>query len=420
MTGPNAPKLAFDAHAVRADFEILKRQINGKALVFLDSAASSQKPLQVLQAMDNYYNTSHANVHRGIYQLSEEATDAFENARGRVARFINAKSKKEVIFTRNTTESVNLVAQSWGRANLRPGDEILLTVMEHHANLVPWQLIAQEKNATLRFIPLTEDYQLDLTKLNGLLNERTRMVAFAHASNVLGTITPVRQIVDVAHAFGAVTLVDGAQGVPHFPVDMQALGCDFYAFSSHKMCGPTGIGVLWGRRELLEAMPPFLGGGEMIRRVELESSEWNALPHKFEAGTPAIAEAIGLGAAVDYLSGLGMDAVCVHEKEITAYAMDRLAEVPGLTVYGPSDLKVRGGVASFSLDGLHPHDVATILDSEGVAVRAGHHCAMPLHKILNVSATTRASFYVYTVPEEIDKLVEALYKAKHIFSRGHL
>lgn len=420
MAVSNLTRLGLDVQAVRADFPVLSRQINGKRLVFLDSAASSQKPLQVIEAIGNYYRTSHANVHRGIYRLSEEATDAFENARSRIARFINATSAREVIFTRNATESVNLVAQSWGRANLRPGDEILLTVMEHHANLVPWQLIAEEKGARLRFIPLTEDFRLDLSGLDGLLNERTKLVAFSQASNVLGTLTPVRRIVDAAHAIGAVTLVDGAQGVPHMPVDVQALGCDFYVFSGHKMCGPTGIGVLWGRRALLESMPPFMGGGEMIRRVELEHSQWNSVPHKFEAGTPAIAEAIGLGAAVDYLSALNMEAVRAHEKALTAYALERLAEVPGLTAFGPTDLEVRGGVVPFVLDDAHPHDVATILDSEAVAVRAGHHCAMPLHKILNVPATSRASFYIYSVPEEVDRLVEALYKVKHIFSGGRV
>ena len=420
MTVYHPPRLGFDVQAVRADFPILDRNINGKKLVFLDSAASSQKPLQVIEAISNYYRTSHANVHRGIYRLSEEATDAYENARGRVARFINANSKNEIIFTRNTTESINLVAFSWARANVNAGDEILLTEMEHHANLVPWQLVAQEKDARLRFIPITDDGLLDLTEMDNLLTERTKLVAFTQASNVLGTLTPVREIVDRAHSVGAVTLVDGAQGVPHMPVDVQALGCDFYAFSSHKMCGPTGVGVLWGRREILEGMPPFMAGGEMIRRVELERSEWAEIPHKFEAGTPAIAEAIGLGAAVDYLSDLGMEAVRAHEKELTAYALERLVEVPGLTVYGPTDLEVRGGVATFALDSAHPHDIATILDSEAVAVRAGHHCAMPLHKRLCLPASTRASFYIYNTLEEIDRLIEALYKVKHIFSRGRL
>jgi len=415
---PTKPKI--DVQAIRADFPVLDREINGKKLVFLDSAASSQKPLPVIEAIGKYYRTSHANVHRGIYRLSEEATDAFEKARDRVASFINAPSRKEVIFTRNTTESINLVAYSWARANLCSGDEILLTEMEHHANLVPWQLVAQEKDLKLRFIPITEDGKLDLSELDSLLTERTKLVAFTQASNVLGTLTPVRQIVDAAHAVGAIAVVDGAQGVPHLPVDVQALGCDFYAFSSHKMCGPTGIGVLWGRRELLQGMPPFMGGGEMIRRVELERSEWNELPYKFEAGTPAIAEAIGLGAAVDYLNALGMEAIRAHEKELTGYALERLVEVPGVTVYGPTDLEVRGGVAAFALDGAHPHDVATILDSEAIAVRAGHHCAMPLHKRLCLPATTRASFYIYNQPEEIDRLVEALYKVKHIFGRSRL
>jgi cysteine desulfurase/selenocysteine lyase len=416
LTLSSQTRLGFDVQAVRADFPVLKREINGKQLAFLDSAASSQKPVSVLDAIDRYYRTNHANVHRGIYRLSEEATDAYEKAREKVAGFINAGSKKEVIFTRNTTESINLVAYSWARTNLRAGDEILLTVMEHHANLVPWQLVAQEKDVRLRFIPITADGRLDLGDIDGLLTDRTRLVAFTQISNVLGTINPVRQIVDMAHRVGAITLVDGAQAVPHLPVDVQALGCDFYAFSSHKMCGPTGVGVLWGRRELLESMPPFLSGGDMIRRVELEHSEWAALPNKFEAGTPAIAEAIGLGAAVDYLAALGMDAVHAYESELTAYALERLQEVPGVTIYGPTDLQVRGGVVAFNLDGAHPHDVATILDSEAIAVRAGHHCAMPLHKVLGLAATTRASFYIYNTTAEIDRLVDALYKVKHIFS----
>jgi cysteine desulfurase/selenocysteine lyase len=399
---------------------VLRRQINGKTLVFLDSAASSQKPRQVIDAIVHYYENTHANVNRGIYRLSEEATDAYEQARSRTARFINAPSSKEVIFTRNATESINLVAQSWGRANLGAGDEILLTQMEHHANIVPWQLLAQEKDVVLKFIPLTETGELKLDELDGLLTDRTKMVAFTQASNVLGTLNHVRPIVDAAHAMGALTLVDGAQAVPHMSVDVQALDCDFYAFSGHKMCGPTGIGVLWGRRELLDAMPPFLGGGDMIRRVELDRSEWAAVPQKFEAGTPAIAEAIGLGAAVDYLETLGMEAVREHEKELTAYALDRMSEIPGVKVFGPTDVEIRGGVVSFAMQEAHPHDIATILDSEAIAVRAGHHCAMPLHKWLSVPATTRASFYIYNTQEEVDRLVEALYKVKHIFSRGHL
>ncbi len=417
MTTSHPALTALDVQSVRADFPVLERRIHGQELVFLDSAASSQKPLAVIETMSNYYRNSHANIHRGIYRLSEEATDAFENARGRVARFINAPSRRELIFTRNATEAINLVAQSWGRANLAPGDEIVLTEMEHHANLVPWQLIAQEKEARLRFIPITEDGRLDLSALDGLLTERTRMVAFSQASNVLGTLTPARQIIDAAHAVGAITLVDGAQGAPHMPVDVQALGCDFYAFSSHKMCGPTGVGVLWGRRKLLESMPPFMSGGAMIRRVRLESAEWAELPAKFEPGTPAIAEVLGLGAAVDYLSALGMEAVRAHGKEITAYALERLAEVPGLTIYGPSDVELRGDVISFSLDEVHAHDVAAILDGQGVAVRAGHHCAMPLHTKLGLAATTRASFYIYNTTQEIDRLIEAIYKVKHTFAR---
>jgi cysteine desulfurase/selenocysteine lyase len=409
----------LNVEAIRADFPVLEREINGKSLVFLDSAASSQKPLPVIDAISDYYRLHHANVHRGIYRLSEEATDAYEKARGRIARFINAASTKEVIFTRNATESINLVMHSWGRTNVQEGDEIWLTEIEHHANLVPWQMLAEEKGARLRFIPLTEDCRLDLSVLDDL-SERTKIVAVTQASNVLGTLPPVRRIVDAAHAVGAITVVDAAQSVPHMAVDVQALGCDFYAFSGHKMCGPTGIGVLWGRRELLERMPPFLAGGEMIRRVEWERAEWAGLPAKFEAGTPAIAEAIGLGAAVEYLEALGMGAVREHEKELTAYALERLAEVPGLMVYGPKDLDVRGGVAAFTLAEAHPHDIATILDAEGVAVRAGHHCTMPLHKKLGLSATTRASFYIYNTQEDVDRLVEGIYAVKHIFSRGQV
>ncbi len=408
---------ALDVRAIRADFPILERQVHGKPLVFLDSAASSQRPRQVIDAMDEYYRHSHANVHRGVYTLSEEATDLYEAARKKVMRFIGAKSSREVIWTRNATESINLVAYSWGHANLKEGDEIISTEMEHHANIVPWQLLAKEKGATLRYIPITDQGLLDLDEFDQMLNPRTKLVAVSHMSNVLGTITPIPEIARRAHAVGALCLVDGAQSVPHMPVNVQELGCDFMAFSGHKMCGPTGIGVLWGRRDLLESMPPFLTGGEMIRRVTLEGSEWNDLPYKFEAGTPAIAEAIGLGVAVDYLNGLGMAAIHAHERETVAYAMERLAEVPGLQVLGPADPEQHGGLTTFTLDGIHPHDLATILDAEGVAVRAGHHCAMPLHLRLGLSATTRASFYIYTLPEEVDALVEALYRAKQIMSR---
>jgi len=412
---PSAKTL--DVRAVRADFPILDREVHGKPLAFLDSAASSQKPSVVIDAMSDYYRTTHANVHRGVYALSEEATARYEGARKKVAGFIGAKSSREIIFTRNTTESINLVAQAWGRANLKRGDEILLTELEHHSNIVPWQLIAKETGAKVRYIPVDGQGVLQLDALDALLSERTRIVSFTQMSNMLGTITPAVEIVRRAKAVGAVALIDGAQSIPHLPVNVQELGCDFLAFSGHKMCGPTGIGVLYGRRELLEAMPPFLGGGDMIRRVTFEDAEWNELPWKFEAGTPAIAEVIGLGAAVDYLSGLGMEAVRAHEREITAYALDRLAEVPTLTMYGPTDTEVRGGVATFNLGDIHPHDVAAGLDAEGIAIRAGHHCAMPLHQKFGLTATSRASFYVYSLLEEVDRLVDALYKVKSTYAR---
>jgi len=407
----------LDVRAIRAEFPILERQVHGKKLVFLDSAASSQRPRQVIDAMDEYYRHSHSNVHRGVHALSEEATDLYEAARKKVMRFIGAKSSREIIWTRNATEAINLVAYSWGRTNVDQGDEIIATEMEHHSNLVPWQLLAKERGAKLRFIHVANGGVLKLDELGSLLTRRTKLVAVSHMSNVLGTINPVREIAERAHSVGALCLVDGAQSVPHMPVNVQELGCDFMVFSGHKMCGPTGIGVLWGRRDLLESMPPFLAGGDMIRRVTLEGAEWNDLPYKFEAGTPAIAEAIGLGVAVDYLSGLGMSAVRAHEIETVAYALERLAEVPGLRLLGPTDPEQRGGLTTFTLDGIHPHDLATILDSEGIAVRAGHHCAMPLHLKLGLPATTRASFYIYTLLEEIDALVEGLYRAKQIMTR---
>jgi len=419
MIKPSAPlsQATLAAHAVRAEFPILSREVHGKPLAFLDSAASSQKPVSVIEAMNAYYRTTHANVHRGVYTLSEDATELYEGARKKVAKFIGAKSSREIVFTRNTTESINLVAQAWGRATLKPGDEMLLTELEHHSNLVPWQLIAKETGAKIRYIPVDGQGILQLDALDGLLTERTKLVAYTQMSNMLGTITPAAEIARRAKAVGAVSLVDGAQGVPHLPVNVQELGCDFLAFSGHKMCGPTGIGVLYGRRELLEAMPPFMGGGDMIRRVTYEDAEWNDLPWKFEAGTPAIAEGIGLGAAVDFLSGLGMEAVRAHEREITAYALERLAEVPTVAIYGPTDPDIRGGVATFNLGSVHPHDVAAGLDAEGIAIRAGHHCAMPLHQKMGLTATSRASFYVYTLPEEIDRLVEALYRVKSIYDR---
>ncbi len=402
----------YSAAAIRHDFPILSRQVHGKPLVFLDSAVSSQKPLAVIEAMNVYYRTTHTNVHRGVYELSEEAT---AKARVKVARFINARQSKQVIFTRNTTEGINLVAYSWGNANIHQGDLIVLTEMEHHSNLVPWQLLAQRTSARLEFVPITDDGLLRLDVYEQLLQQQPKLVAFTHVSNVLGTINPAKQMIAQAHAAGAIVLLDGAQSVPHLPVDVQDLDVDFLCFSGHKMLGPTGIGVLYGRRDLLEAMPPFLGGGSMIRKVELRQSTWDDLPWKFEAGTPAIAESIGEGAAVDYLTDLGMENVRRHEQEITRYAIEQLRSVPGLTIYGP-DAEHRSGVTAFTLGDIHPHDLSSILDQEmGVAVRAGHHCTQPLHQRLNVAATARASFYVYTIPEEIDVLVKGLHKALQIF-----
>ncbi len=403
------------AKDIRKDFPILSRQVHGKPLVYLDSTASSQKPRAVIDAMSEYYQTTHANVHRGVYEISEEATARMEKARVKVARFIHARQGKQVIFTRNTTESINLVAYSWGDANITAGDLIVLTEMEHHSNLVPWQLLAQRKGARLEFVPVTDDGLLRLDIYEQLLQQQPKLVAFTHMSNVLGTINPAQQMIAQAHAVGAVVLLDAAQSVPHLPVDVQALDVDFLCFSGHKMLGPTGIGVLYGKRNLLEAMPPFMGGGDMIRKVGLRESSWNDLPWKFEAGTPSIAEAIGLGVAVDYLNALGMENVLWHEQELTQYAMERLQTIPGLTIYGPR-AEQRGGVLSFTLGDIHPHDLASILDQEaGVAVRAGHHCAQPLMERFNLSATARASFYVYTIPEEIDVLVQGLHKAIEIF-----
>lgn len=409
----------LDIAAIRADFPILDQEVHpGKRLVFLDSAASSQKPRQVIEAMRCYYEYDHANVHRGIHVLSERATAAYEGAREKVRAFINARSSREIIFTRNTTESINLVAHTWGRANLRPGDVVVLSEMEHHSNIVPWQILAGQIGFRLRYIPITDEGLLDLDAYAALLrDEPVKLVSVMHVSNVLGTVNPVKEMIAQAHAAGALFLVDGAQSVPHLAVDVQALDVDFLAFSGHKMAGPTGIGVLYGKRALLEAMPPFLGGGEMIKKVTLEGSTWNDLPHKFEAGTPAIAQAVGLGAAVDYLSALGMDNILAHEKIVVDYALDRLSEIPGLTIYGPGP-EHRNGVAAFTLQDVHAHDVAQLLDAEGVAVRAGHHCAMPLHKRLGVVATARASFYVYNTRDEVDALVEAIYNARRVFRLG--
>jgi len=397
----------LDIERVRADFPALSRTVHGRPLVFLDSAASSQKPLPVLEAMERVYRECYANVHRGIYAFSEEATLAYENARDRVASFINAPVREGIIFTRNTTEAINLVAYAWGRTNIRSGDRILLTEMEHHSNLVPWQLLAQEKDAQLVYLPITDDGLLRMDLLDSLLDERVKLVAVTMMSNVLGTVNPVKEIVRRAHAAGAVVLVDAAQSVPHMPVDVQDLDCDFLAFSGHKMCGPTGIGVLYGKEALLEAMPPFLGGGDMIRKVEWESATWNRLPWKFEAGTPAFVEGIGLGAAVDYLTAIGMEAIAAHERELTAYALERLSALLGLNIVGPPAHQ-RGGVVAFTFRGIHPHDIAHMLDMEGIAVRAGHHCAQPLHRRLGLTATVRASFYLYNTAEEVDALARAL------------
>ncbi len=405
----------LDVLKIRRDFPILGREVRpGIPLVYLDSTATSQKPLVVIEAMDDFYRRYNANIHRGIHTLAEESTAAYEAARKRVADFIQAASPRQIIFTRNATESINLVAQSWGRANLKPGDLVVLTEMEHHSNLVPWHILAGEKDLRLEFIPVTPDGLLDLDGYRSLLELEPKLVSFTHMSNVLGTINPAAEIVRLAHQAGAITIIDGAQSVPHFHVDVQQLDVDFMAFSAHKMCGPTGVGVLYGKKALLEAMPPFLGGGDMIKRVHLRSFTPNELPYKFEAGTPAIAEAIGLGAAVDYLTQTGMESIAAHEHEIVEYALERLEEIPGVSIFGPP-AQYRGGVASFTLAGIHPHDISQILDSDGIAIRAGHHCAMPLHEKFNLPATARASFYLYSMREEVDRLAESIYKVKTIF-----
>ena len=405
----------IDTDKIRLDFPALSREIKpGIPLIYLDSTATSQKPSVVLNAMDVYYRRSNANIHRGIHTLAEESTAAYEEARNKVKLFIHAQSAKSIVFTRNTTEAINMVAQTWARVNLKQGDVVVLTEMEHHSNLVPWQILAAELNLKLEFIPVTEDGRLDLVEYQSLLQLEPRLVAFSHMSNVLGTVNPAKEIIESAHEIGAVTLVDAAQSVPHLPVDVSDLDADFLAFSGHKMCGPTGIGVLYGKTELLKSMPPFMGGGDMIKRVELRSFVPNSIPHKFEAGTPAIAEAIGLGAAIDYLDGIGMDAIEAYEHEIISYAMNRLEEIPGLQIFGPQS-QYKGGVASFTLDDIHPHDVAQVLDTFGIAVRAGHHCAMPLHDKFNIPATTRASFYLYNTKAEADRLVDGLYHVKDLF-----
>lgn len=419
MTNTNEQTLPYDVEKVRADFPILHQEHHpGTPLIYLDNAASSQKPLRVIEGLDDYYRRYNANVHRGVHKLSEEATAAYEEARIKIKHFINAASKREIIFTRGTTESINLVAQTWGRVNLQPGDVVVSTVMEHHSNIVPWQILAAEKGFTIRYIPLREDGTLDVNELARLLREEpVKLVTMMHVSNVLGTVNPIAHIARQVHAAGALILADGAQSVPHIPVDVQALDVDFFAFSGHKMVGPTGIGVLYGKRDLLENMPPWMGGGDMISRVRLEGSTWNELPYKFEAGTPAIAAAIGLGHAVDYLTELGMDNVQAYEHLITEYALERLAEVPELTVFGP-DVSQKGAVAAFRYANIHPHDLAQVLDVEGIAIRAGHHCAQPLHNHLGLQATARASFYLYNTFSEVDALIDALYKARKAFTRA--
>jgi cysteine desulfurase/selenocysteine lyase len=407
--------MSLDVARIRKDFPILERKVHGKPLVYFDNAATSQKPRQVIDALVRYYEEYNANIHRAVHTLGEEATAAYEATREKVAKFINAPSSECIVFTRNTTEAINLVAYTWANANIREGDEILLTEMEHHSNLVPWQRLAAEKGATVRYIPLTGQQTLALDGLETLFEANTKLVAMPHVSNSLGTINPVERIAREARQRGVVFLVDGAQGAPHLPVDVQAIGADFYAFSSHKMLGPTGVGVLYARRELLEEMDPFLGGGEMIRKVTFEGATWNDLPWKFEAGTPNIADVIAFGAAIDYLAEVGMENVRQHEIEMTSYALDRLHQLNDITFYGPDDPAQRGGVVSFNFGEIHPHDIGQVLDQYGVAIRAGHHCTQPLMRSLGVSGTARASFYIYNTPEEVDVMVEALKAARDIF-----
>lgn len=413
MTSIN--KTGLDIIEVRSHFPILNREIRtGVPLVYLDSTATSQKPVEVIEAMSDFYRHSNANIHRGIHTLAEESTIKVESARKKIAEFIGADLAREIIFTRNTTESINLVAYSWGRSFLEHGDIVILTEMEHHSNLVPWQILAEERGVVLEFIPVTDNGLLDLDVYKRLLELKPKLVAFTHMSNMLGTINPAQEIVQLAHQAGGVVLIDAAQSVPHIPVNVKELNPDFLAFSAHKMCGPTGIGVLYGRKELLESMPPFLGGGDMIKRVHLRSFKTNELPYKFEAGTPAIAEAIGFGAAVDYLNSIGMNNIANHEQEIIAYALDRLEEIPGVHLFGP-EAKFKGGVASFTMEGIHPHDISQVLDNYGIAIRAGHHCAMPLHEKYKINASARASFYLYNSLEEVDLLADALNSVNKLF-----
>jgi cysteine desulfurase / selenocysteine lyase len=408
---------AIDWARIRADFPILASgHERGKRLAFLDSAASSQKPEQVIAAVDRYYRETNANIHRGVYDLSERATAQYEAARHMVADFVNAETAREIVFVRNTTEAINLVAQTWGQRNVRAGDLMVVTTMDHHSNLVPWQLLAEAKDARIKAVRLTDDGKLDLDHLHELLAEGPRLVAFPHVSNSLGTINPAAEIIRLAHKAGAVVVVDGAQSVPHMPVDVQALDADFLAFSGHKMLGPMGSGALYGKLDLLEALPPFMGGGGMIRKVSIERSTWADVPARFEAGTPSVGDAIGLGAAVEYLQSIGMAAVREHERELTAISLERLSNVPDLRVYGPDNAEDRAGVISMTLGEIHPHDVAAILNEESVAVRAGHHCCQPLMDRLGLVGTARASFYVYNDDEDVDRLVSGLHRTRVIFA----
>ena len=406
----------MDFAAIRKDFPIFERKVHGKPLIYLDSTATTQKPVQVLQTLDSYYRTYNANIHRGVYAIAEEATARYEEVREKVARLLNARSSSEIVFTRGTTESINLVSNAWGRANVGRGDVIVLTEMEHHSNLVPWQMLAKERGAEIRYIPFDAKGTLDLSGLDALLQGPVKIVSLTHMSNVFGTVNPVAEISRKAHARGALVCVDAAQSLPHRGVDVRELDCDFLAFSAHKMLGPTGIGALYGKRAILDAMPPFLGGGEMIREVALTGSTWNETPWKFEAGTMNIADTIAMGTAIDYVQRIGFAAIAEHSRELVTETMRLLGEIPGVTIYGPPAAE-RGGIVSFTLDDIHAHDVATVLDHEGVAVRAGHHCAMPLHRKLGVAATTRASFYVYNVPSDIAVFVEGVRKAKKLFTR---
>lgn len=410
-----SPTRPLDPKRLRKDFPILSRPVHGKRLVYLDNAATTQKPQAMIDALVGYYSKYNANVHRGVHTLAEEATAAFESTRGKVARLIGSEGPQQIIFTRNTTESINLVAASWGNKHVKEGDEILLTQMEHHSNLVPWIMLAQRTGAKIRHIPITPDGRLDLSKLDSLITPRTRVVSVVHVSNVLGTINPVAEIAERAHRAGALVVVDGAQSVPHMPVNVHDLGADLFAFSAHKMMGPTGVGVLWGRADLLDEMDPYMGGGEMIREVCLDSVTWNDVPWKFEAGTPNIADVVAFGAAIEYLLDLGLENVRQHEEELTDYALARLRPLKNITLYGPPSAALRAGVVTFNDADIHPHDLATILDHHGVAVRAGHHCAQPLVKLLGAVATARASFYVYNDTDDVDELVVALREARRYF-----